>query len=78
MVRKNEFSKSNESEYNEENPEIKSYDNEVKTYFRKIGITPTYKNRKKVAEQLGIQSYIGTKEQNKQLVHRLKIGRDKK
>lgn len=78
MVQKDEFSNQADSESFKRKRASESYDRKVKAYFIKIGIVPTYENRKKIAEQLGIKAYIGTKEQNKKLIERLKIGRKKK
>tara|TARA_R100001463_G_scaffold5551_2_gene18768 strand:+ start:12184 stop:18405 length:6222 start_codon:yes stop_codon:yes gene_type:complete len=39
----------------------------VDVRFRKMGMDPSFANRKKIALQMGMESYSGTSEQNKQL-----------
>ena len=39
----------------------------VDVRFRKMGMNPSFANRKKIALQMGMESYSGTSEQNKQL-----------
>ena len=60
---------------NNENNSSEYSGNSIVDYLKSIGVDSSYKNRKKLAKENGINNYTGTAEQNLKL---LKILRDKK